>query len=159
MYHQFDAGLSDKFNFQIGTFWPQVDFSAQVDGSHPSEEIDFDEAFNLSNNQATGAIDLRWRFGKKWSAWGQVWAVDNSGKATLDEDYEWEALVFKQGTFAKAGVELEIVRLFFGRKFDLDLSNSPVTIMISAPQTSAQYSAFSIYVKRPKPGEKRAWST
>lgn len=115
-YHPF---LSDTFTLGIGAFWPQVDFSAQVDGIVPGEEIDFDEAFNLSSSQMSGSLDFRWRFGKKWSLWGQVWAVDNSGKATLKEDYEWEDVVFKQGTFAKAGVDLEIVRAFFGRKFDL----------------------------------------
>ena len=115
-YHPF---LSDTFRLEIGAFWPQIDFTGQVDGRDPSEEIDFDEAFNISDSQMTGSLDFRWRFGEKWSFWGQVWATDNSGKAVLEEDYEWEDLVFKQGTFAKAGIELEVVRAFFGRKFDL----------------------------------------
>ena len=33
-YHPF---LSDKFNLEVGVFWPQIDFTARVDGSHPDE--------------------------------------------------------------------------------------------------------------------------
>jgi hypothetical protein len=115
-YHPF---MSDKFNLQVGVFWPQVDFTAQADGSLPEEEIDFDEAFNLKGNTTAAAIDFRWRFGKKWSFWGQYWSFDRTGKATLEEDYNWQDVVFKQGTFAKAGANLEVARMFFGREFDL----------------------------------------
>jgi hypothetical protein len=115
-YHPF---LSDTFRLGIGAFWPQIDLTARVDGSEPGKEIDFDEAFNISDNQTSASLDFRWRFGEKWSFWGQVWGTDNSGKATLEEDYQWQDVVFKQGTFAETGVDLEIVRAFFGRKFDL----------------------------------------
>jgi len=115
-YHPF---LSDKFNLDIGSFWPQINFDARVDGSDPDEEFDFDEALNLTDKQAAAAINFRWRFGKKWSLWGQYWSTDNSGKAVLEEDVEWEDVVFKKGTFASGGVELDVGRVFFGRQFDL----------------------------------------
>jgi hypothetical protein len=35
----------------------------------------------------------------------------------LSEDVEWEDVVFKEGTFASAGVELDVARLFLGRIF------------------------------------------
>jgi hypothetical protein len=115
-YHPF---LSDKFNLEVGVFFPQIDFAARVDGSHPDEEIDFDEALNFDDNQAAASINFRWRFGKKWSFWGQAWSTSNTGKAVLEEDIEWEDIVFKEGSFAKGGVDLDVVRAFFGREFDL----------------------------------------
>ena len=115
-YHPF---LSDKFNLEIGAFWPQINFTARADGSHPEESVDYDEAFNIGDSQVAGAINFRWRFGKKWSFWGQYWGTNQSGKAVLEEDIEWENIVFKEGTFAGAGVELDIVRAFFGREFNL----------------------------------------
>ena len=115
-YHPF---LSDKFNLEIGAFWPQIDFTARVDGSHPDEEIDFDEALSLDDKQTAGSINFRWRFGEKWSLWGQYWSTSNSGGAVLDEDVEWEDVVFKAGTFANGGADLDVGRIFLGRKFNL----------------------------------------
>ena len=115
-YHPF---LSDRFNLEVGAFWPQIDFAARADGSHPEDEIDFDEAFNMDDSLTTGSINFRWRFGKKWSLWGQYWGTDQSGEAVLEEDIDWEDVTFKEGTFAGAGVELDIVRVFFGREFNL----------------------------------------
>ncbi len=115
-YHPF---LSDKFNLELGMFRPQIDFNARLDGSHPDEEVDLDEALNLSDSQTTGSINFRWRFGKKWSLWGQGWSTNNTGKAVLEEDVPWEDVVFKEGTFAKGGIEVDVVRAFFGRQFDL----------------------------------------
>jgi len=115
----FHPFLSDKFNLEVGIFFPQIDFTARVDGSHPEDEFDFDEALNFDDNQSAASINFRWRFGKKWSFWGQAWATNNTGKAVLEEDVEWEDVVFKEGTYAKGGVELDVVRAFFGREFDL----------------------------------------
>jgi len=115
-YHPF---LSDKFNLEVGAFFPQIDFTARVDGSHPDDEFDFDEALNLDDNQSAASINFRWRFGKRWSFWGQAWTTNNSGKAVLEEDIEWEDIVFGQGTFVKGGLEMDVVRAFFGREFIL----------------------------------------
>ena len=115
-YHPF---LSDKFSIELGVFWPQIDFTAQVDGSHPEEEIDLDEALNLKGNQAAASANFRWRFGKKWSFWAQAWSTNNTGKAELEEDVAWEDVVFKEGSFVKGGVELDVLRAFLGREFNL----------------------------------------
>lgn len=115
-YHPY---LSNRFNLEIGAFWPQVDFAARLDGSDPNDEVDFDEIFNFSGSQTTASIDFRWRFAKKWSLWGQYWATDDSGQAVLEEDIEWENIIFREGTNVGAGVSLDIVRAFVGREFNL----------------------------------------
>jgi hypothetical protein len=113
-YHPF---LSDKFNIGIGIFYPQKSFKIRVDGSDPEEEIDFDEALRIDEEDTTGSLSFRWRFGEKWSFWGQYWNTDDKGGAILEEDIEWEDVVFKAGTFAAGGVDLTIARAFFGRTF------------------------------------------
>ncbi len=113
-YHPF---LTDKFNIQLGIFWPNKDYTIQVDGSDPDEEIDFDERFGISDYEATGSVNFRWRFGEKWSLWGQYWSTSETVSAVLEEDIEWEDFIFKEGTFAKAGVGTKIARVFFGRTF------------------------------------------
>lgn len=113
-YHPF---LSDKFNLSLGIFWPSKDFTLRVDGSIPEEEIDLDEEFGLSDNQATASMTFRWRFGEKWSVWGQYWTTDDNGSAILEQDIEWADVIFKEGTFAKVGIESTVARVFFGRTF------------------------------------------
>ena len=113
-YHPF---LTDKFNIQLGVFWPDKNYTIQVDGSNPDEEIDFDEEFGLSDFEATFSANIRWRFGKKWSLSGQYWSTSEKTQAILEEDIEWEDYIFKKGTNAQAGFGTTIVRAFFGRTF------------------------------------------
>jgi hypothetical protein len=115
-YHPF---LSDKFNLGIGAFWPSINLDLQVDGSVPEDEIDFDEALNLSDYQTSPSVNFRWRFGEKWSLFGQYWSTDSSGGEVLTEDVPWEDIIFREGTFVAGGVGLDVVRVFLGRKFDL----------------------------------------
>lgn len=118
-YHPF---LSDRFNIGIGIFYPSKSFEIRVDGSAPEEEIDFDEALRFDEEDATGSLSFHWRFGEKWSFWGQYWNTDDEGGAVLEEDIEWEDVVFKSGTFARGGVDIKIARVFFGRTF---FNNNP----------------------------------
>ena len=121
-YHPF---LSDRFNLGVGVYFPRKSLKIRVDGSHPEEEIDLDEALGLDDDEVVGSLTFRWRFGKqkKWSMWGQYWSLSDSDGAVLTEDIEWEDVVFKEGTYAAAGVDQEIARLFFGRKFFTDQPN------------------------------------
>ena len=113
----FHPALSDRFIFSAGGFWPDKSLKIQVDGSEPEEEIDFEEDLKLSDREATWALNFRWRFGEKWSVFGQYWEVSDSGGAVLEEDIEWGDIVFKEGTFAQTGMDLSVARVFFGRKF------------------------------------------
>lgn len=97
----FHPFLSDRFNASIGGFWPTKSFRLRVDGSAPEEEIDFEQDIGLSDRDTTGSLNFRWRFGERWSVWGQYWNLDDSGVAMLEEDIEWEDIVFEKGTFAK----------------------------------------------------------
>lgn len=115
-YHPF---LSDKFNFGLGAYWPKINLDLRVDGTAPEDEIDFDEALNLSDYATSPAVNFRWRFGEKWSLLGQYWSTSQDGQTVLTKDVSWEDVVFKEGTFVGGGVDLDVVRAFLGRKFDL----------------------------------------
>jgi hypothetical protein len=115
-YHPF---LSDKFNLDAGAFFPNISYTLRVDGITPGDEIDFDEALNLEDYQATPSINFRWRFGKKWSFWGQYWDTSTHGGFVLTEDTTWKGVTFKEGTFANTGIDLKVVRVFFGREFSV----------------------------------------
>lgn len=114
---EYHPWLSDRFNVALGAFARQQGFKIRADGSDPEEEIDFDESLGVDDDDVSASLTFRWNFGEKWSVWGQAWDVNASGGQELTEDIEFEDLVFKQGSFVKAGVENTVVRLFFGRKF------------------------------------------
>lgn len=113
--------LGDDFMLGAGLFFPSKNFEINVNGTTPHRQIDFEDTYKIDDSETTGALDFRWRFGKKWSVQGQYWTVGDSGTSVLDRDVEWRDIVFKQGTNASASVDLDVARLFFGRKF----SSSP----------------------------------
>ncbi|MBT8059371.1 MAG: hypothetical protein KJO33_07235 [Gammaproteobacteria bacterium] len=113
----FHPGMSDRFNIGIGVFLPEKSLDVRVDGSDPGDEIDFAEQFNYDDSESTFSGMFRWKFGEKWSFWAQGWNVSDSGTAVLDQDIEWEDVIFKEGTNATSGMDLQVARLFFGRNF------------------------------------------
>ena len=109
--------LEARWNLSAGAFFPDQDFSLKANGTLPGDNVDFDEQVGVSNSETTPIITARWRFGEKWSLWGQAWRTDNSGSAILTDDVEWEDLVFKAGTNVGGVIETSVLRLFFGRTF------------------------------------------
>ncbi|MBT8051509.1 MAG: hypothetical protein KJO70_09960 [Gammaproteobacteria bacterium] len=109
--------IEKDFFVGAGVFFPDKNFTLSVDGSVPNEDIEFDEVFKVDDNEATTAAELRWRFGEKWSVQAQYWRVSDGGASSLEEDVEWEDVVFEKGSNVAAGVELDVARLFFGRRF------------------------------------------
>ena len=113
-YHPY---FTRDFELGVGVFLMDRSLELRVDGNDPGDNIEFDEAAKLDNDDVTGALSFRWRFGEKWGFWTQVFDVSESGGAVLTEDVHWEDVVFKEGTFAEAGFDLTVARLFLGRKF------------------------------------------
>ena len=109
--------LSDRFQLAIGVFAKQQGFKIAADGTVPEEEIDFDKTLGVDDNDTSAALTFRWKFGEKWSVWGQYWKVNANGGAVLTEDVKFEDLVFQHGSTVAAGVHNKVARVFFGRKF------------------------------------------
>jgi hypothetical protein len=107
--------LTSRFVLSAGAFWPQKEFKLRANGSIPGEEIDFDGVFRFDESDATGMGSFHWRFGQKWALSVEAWELDSSGGAILTEDIVWEDLILREGTFARAGVELSVARIVFAR--------------------------------------------
>jgi hypothetical protein len=111
--------LTDKYWLKAGVYFPSSDFEVAVNGTLTGEhqEVDFEEAVGIGEDNELFSAAFRWNFGKKWSLWMQYFETNNSGAGELTEDVEWEDLVFREGTFAGAGTELKVARVYFGREF------------------------------------------
>ena len=111
--------LSETFFIDVGIFFPDRTFGVAVDGSLGEDHdlIEFDESIDFNKADAIFSLEFGWRFGEKWRLTGQYFESSDGGSKTLEEDIEWEDVVFQAGTKASGGAGLTVVRAFFGREF------------------------------------------
>ncbi len=109
--------LTDKFHFDVGWFYLSKNIKVGADGTTPNQNIDFGDSFKLNNEESAFLFKFDWRFSKKWNLSFETWSLSTSNVAVLEEDVEWQDVVFNAGTKVKAGVDLDLYRIFFGRVF------------------------------------------
>jgi len=117
--------LERGFSLDVGVFFPDRHLDLSVNGSVAGEndEIDFDQDFQLGSADETFAAEISWRFRGKWSVVGQFFKTSDSASVVLDEDIEWGNVVFGAGSFATAGSDFTLTRIFFGRSFNTSKSH------------------------------------
>jgi len=124
--YDYHPALSDSFSAYLGAMRSSNSFKIRADGlAERGDDIDFDDKFDVSDRSTFFNGQLRWKFGneKKWSLWGQYFSNNATGNAVLDSDYEWQDVIFREGTFVEAGTKLAVSRLFFGRSFFKNAQN------------------------------------
>ena len=121
--YEYHPALSDNFTATLGYMRSSNSFKFESDViGDPGDDIDFDEALNVSDHSSLFNGQLRWKFGstRKWSIAGQYFSNNATGDAVLTEDIEWDGLDFKAGTNVGAGAKIAVTRLFIGRSFILN---------------------------------------
>lgn len=108
--------LERGFWIDVGMFFPDRELNVRVNGSLVgiNDPIDFDERFGLEDTDETFAGELAWRYTEKWIFLAQYFKSSGTSQAVLEEDIEWEDVVFQSGTNATAGSEFSLTRFFFG---------------------------------------------
>jgi len=110
--------LEDRFVASAGMFIFDRDIKLSVNGTlNVQTDFDFAESTKLSQSDSRFSATLRWRFGDKWSVAAQYFDSSDGVQATLTEDIAWRDVVFREGTFVGAGIDITVARLFFGRTF------------------------------------------
>jgi hypothetical protein len=109
--------LINKYKFGIGLFYPSKSIDIGADGSFPNDDIEFSEAFGFRNSETTLFLSFDWRFSKKWKLSTEYFGLKNAGKGVLQEDINWDDLIFKEGTNVKGGIDFNIYRIYVGRIF------------------------------------------
>lgn len=107
--------LVDKFYIEAGIFIPQKELKLKASGESDNSDIDFSESFNFNDNQVTPFLNFEWRWNEKWRLTAEGFAVNNAARAELDRDIVLDSITFEKGTFARAGVDLAVFRIFVGR--------------------------------------------
>jgi len=111
--------LTDKFSLDLGVFFPQRTVTMSVDGpiNSAAGDIDFDETIGLKESDDVFSLNFGWRFGEKWMLGTQYFKSSGETGKVLQEDVEWNDIIFGQGTGIVAGQEFQVIRTFFARKF------------------------------------------
>ena len=106
----------DRFLVEAGVFAVSRSFKIRADGEFPNEEIDFNESFGLADTEPTYFFQFGWRFSKRWTVSVQSFAVSASDGAVLEEDVEFEDVIFEKGSFVEGGINFQLYRLYFERR-------------------------------------------
>lgn len=112
--------LDGKVHVDLGPFFPNKRLRLGVDGSTNvvTPLIDFNEELGLKAADETFSLDVGWRFASNWMLTAQYFESANKSAWQLDEDIEWEDLVFPAGSTAAAGSRFSLTSLFVGRALD-----------------------------------------
>jgi len=115
--------LTDKFQFEVGTFIPSKNVEIRADGSTPNDRINFTESFNLNDNETTLFLYFNWHFSKKWILTAESFNVQSANKNELKEDIDFGNITFKKGTNIRGGYGLNLYRIYIGRIFSTGLKH------------------------------------
>jgi hypothetical protein len=111
--------VNQKLYMTVGMFLPdrkvQLGLDAQL--GDVKTDVDFSKRFAMDGSDESGALELMWRMGEKWTFRGQYFRVDDDNTVLLTKDTEWGEYTLNAGSNVSAGSEIQITRLFFGRRF------------------------------------------
>ena len=112
--------LKDKFSIILGAYGSRSNYSVSANPTGEplaDKEIDFDSTLGVDDNSTIFNGVFRWRFGEKWELQGQYFKANESAQKVLEEEVEWNDVIFAPGTGVGVGQEFKLVRMFFARKF------------------------------------------
>jgi len=113
--------LSDTFFVDVGVFFPDRRLGLSVNGSNGEihELIEFEEEARFKKRDDIFALEFGWRFGERWRLVGQYFESSDDTSWILEEDVEWEDVVFEAGSNVAGGVHFLLIRAFMGRDFNV----------------------------------------
>lgn len=113
--------LSDIFFLDAGIFFPDRRLRLRVDGSAGEirDLIELQEEARFKSTDDVFALEFGWRFGEKWRLVGQYFESNARNAWIIEDDIEWEDVVFVAGSNALASVDFLLIRAFFGRDFNV----------------------------------------
>ncbi len=115
--------LADKIIIGAGWYFPNRDIKFEVEGNITIDDIadladvDFDETLGLRKGTNTFNFNFYWRFSKSkfWSVRGEYFKVGSTRNVTLDEEIEWDDIIYPVGGEAEVSFGVSLYRVFLGR--------------------------------------------
>lgn len=130
--------LTDRFHLEFGLYIPTKQLKVGANGSLPNLEIDFGDTFDFNDSELTFFGHMEWYFAKKWKISVENFNIQNAKKIELEEDINWEDIVFKKGTSARGGFSINLYRVYVGRVISEGLKHQlGIGLGVHALNTSA----------------------
>ncbi len=102
--------FTNRYFVDLGVFFPDRKLRIRANATLPGtdSDVDFDETLRLKEDDETFALNLGWRFGKKWSLFTQYFDSSVSSGTVLMEDVEWKDSVFAAGSSVTGGQDFTL---------------------------------------------------
>ncbi len=110
--------IDSKVWVEVGAFYPKHSVTLSVEGGNSTivGQIDFEGAVDLSDRKALWVGEIGWQFGEKWSVSAQYFETDRRRNFMLQEEIDWNELIFEVGVDITAGTDASVTRIYFSRK-------------------------------------------
>ena len=109
--------IESKYLLDVGVFFPERTVNLGAGASAPDGGVDFGTKFGLNRTDQLFEVDLTWRFGDKWALAAQHFRLSGGRESVLEEDVEWNGVVFRSGSTVEASTRFSVYRVFIGRSF------------------------------------------
>ncbi len=109
--------LENRYLLSAGFFVNLKSVKVEVNGSLPSNPIDFGETLGMNRRENTFAFGFDWRFSKElnWNVSLEYFRIFNTQTATLEDQIKWSNTIYPVGVILDSGLQVDLYRIFFGR--------------------------------------------
>ncbi len=111
--------LTSKFDLAVGIYYPKREYVLSVDGSlgEITDPIDFDAALGTDDKDPLLTGIFSWQFKEKWSLGIQHFSAGQTTNRSLEEEIEWEDIIYEVGADVRLETGFDVTRLFVARHF------------------------------------------
>lgn len=114
--------MTSKYWINAGAFFAARDLnvSAQGQAGGKTRAADFESSVGVDDKPELFTIEAGWRFTENWSFGLQHFGSERGGRKIIDEQIEWNDLIFDVGADVYGESRVDVTRLFFSRRFKGD---------------------------------------
>ena len=108
---------NSKFWLDVGGYYAteSIVLSVESDILGENDPIDLERDIDFGDPNMLPMIEFGWHFGEKWSVALQYFDTEKSKSFSIEEEIEWDDLVFEVGVDAKIGTGASVTRLVVDR--------------------------------------------
>jgi hypothetical protein len=114
--------LQDRWMFQLGAYYPNVDTTASLNGAggRVNAEVSFEDDLHLTDRKAMPTFLASVRLGQRWRIEAEYFSLHRTTSAAVSRTINWGDRTYTVGTVVNAEFNSDIYRLSGGYSFVKD---------------------------------------
>lgn len=112
--------LTPRVWIEAAAYFPVVDTDVRIDDLQTSEsgtDIDFETDLDFATRKALPSVSAGVRFGGSWRLTGDFYRLARSKSATIEEEIEFDGVIYPAGGEVDATFRSDVFRLAVGKTF------------------------------------------